>query len=69
MQDLLTIEEDKEAAKQGWGIHHVYEMETDRWSIRILPAERAPAVVGMARANQPLALKALGLMSNYKGKQ
>lgn len=69
MQDLLTIEEDKEAAKQGWGIHHVYEMETDRWSIRILPVDMAGLVVNLARANHPLPLKALRLMSNYKGKQ
>ena len=69
MHDLLTVEEDKEAAKQGWGLHHVYELEAQRWSIRILPAEAAPHVVNLARANHPLPLKALGLMSNYRGKQ
>ena len=69
MHDLLTTEEDQEAAKQGWGLHHVYEMEAKRWSIRILPAEAASHVVNLARANHPLPLKALGLMSNYRGKQ
>lgn len=62
--DLLTLTEDAEAAKQGWGLHHVYELEAQRWSIRILPAEAGPAVVNLARANHPLPLKALRLMTN-----
>lgn len=66
--DLLTLAEDAEAAKQGWGLHHVYEMEVRQWVIRILPPEAAPHVVTLARANHPLPLKALRLMTNYKGK-
>ena len=67
MHDLLTIEEDKLAAAQGWGLHHVYEMEARSWTIRILPAKAAGLVVNLARNNHPLPLKALRLMSNYKG--
>ena len=66
MNDLLDAEEDKEAAKQGWGLHHVYELEEARWGIRILPAEATPHVVNLARQNHPLTLKALRLMTHYK---
>lgn len=69
MHDLLTLEEDKLAAAQGWGLHHVYEMEARNWTIRILPTEAVPHVVNLARANHPLPLKALGLMTQYKGKR
>ena len=68
MHDLLTIEEDKIAAAQGWGLYHVYDMVVNQWVIRILPAEAATAVVALARNNQPLPLKALRLMTHYKGK-
>lgn len=64
MHDLLTIEEDKEAAKNGWGLHHVFDLATDRWQISILPAEAAGLVVNLARNNHPLPLKALRLMTN-----
>ena len=68
MNDLLSIEEDKQAAAQGWGLHHVYDMAVNQWGIRILPAEAATQVVNMARAGQALPLKAIRLMTNYKGK-
>jgi hypothetical protein len=68
MHDLLTIEEDKVAAAQGWGLHHVYDMAVDQWVIRILPAQATEAVINLARANHPLPLKALRLMTHYKGK-
>lgn len=69
MHDLLTIEEDKVAASQGWGLYHVYDMAVNQWVIRILPAETAPQVVNLARNNHPLPLKALRLMTHYKGKE
>ena len=65
---LLSPEEDKEAAKQGWGLYHVYELNEKTWTLRILPTEAAELVVNMARNNQTLAQKALGLLTNYKGK-
>ena len=68
MNDLLTIEEDAEAAAQGWGLHHVYELELKQWVVRILPAEATPHVVTLARNNQVLPLKALRLMMNYTRK-
>lgn len=68
MHDLLTKEEDAIAAQQGWGLYHVYDMAVDQWVIRILPATATPHVVTLAKANQPLPLKALRLMTQYKGK-
>ena len=68
MHDLLTAEEDRQAAAQGWGLHHVYEMEHRQWVIRILPAEATEGVINLARNNHPLPLKALRLMTHYKGK-
>lgn len=68
MHDLLSIEEDAIAAQQGWGLHHVYEMENRQWVIRILPAQATEAVINLARNNHPLPLKALRLMTHYKGK-
>lgn len=60
--DLFDVEETKAAAAQGWGIHHVYDLQTCAWSVRILPAPAAVHVVNLARANQPLAQKALRLI-------
>lgn len=68
MHDLLTFEEDKVAESQGWGLYHVYDMAVSQWVIRILPAPAAPHVVGRARTNDALALKALRLMTHYKGR-
>lgn len=68
MHDLLTKEEDTVAAAQGWGLYHVYDMAVNQWVIRVLPAEATNHVVNLAKQNQPLPLKALRLMMNYKGK-
>ena len=67
MLDLLTIEEDKAAAEQGWGLYHVYDEKADQWVVRILPADAAEKVVAMARTSAPLALRALTILSNSKG--
>lgn len=66
--DLLTAEEDKLAAAQGWGLHHVYDMAVNQWVIRILPAAATDSVINLAKLNQPIPLKALKLMMHYKGK-
>lgn len=68
MLDLLTTEEDKAAADMGWGLYHVYDEKFNQWVIRILPTDAAEKVVGMARANNPVAIKALRLMTTYRGK-
>lgn len=67
MHDLLTVEEDKVAESQGWVLTHVYDMAVNQWVIRILPVAVVPQVVGRARTNDALALKALRLMTHYKG--
>ena len=73
MHDLLTIEEDKEAAAQGWSLAHVYDLATARWRVMVLGMPSAEAVgqqvVALARMGNPVAQKALGLvMKSNKGK-
>ena len=72
MFDLLTTEEDKIAASQGWAICHVYDLEVTQWVIRILSLGLQPPqnnsegagahVVNLARMGQPVAQKALKLL-------
>lgn len=67
---LLTKEEDALAASQGWGVHHIYELETQKWVIRILPSTVAQSIVNLARQGNPLATKALRLvMHGPEGKK
>jgi hypothetical protein len=63
--NLFTVEEDKLAASQGWGLHHVYDLKSCAWSVRILPAHMAGLVLNLAKANQPLPLKALRLIKEH----
>jgi hypothetical protein len=70
--DLLTPLESAEAARHGWSLSHVYDLETARWRVMVLGMPNAEAVgqqiVGLARAGSPLAQKALSLvMSSNKG--
>lgn len=70
--DLLTADEDKIAATQGWGIFHVYDQGVSQWVIRILSLGLQPPhnhseaagvhVVGLARSGQPVAQKALKIL-------
>ena len=72
MFDLMTTEEDKVAASQGWGLHHVYDLDTSAWVIKVLSQGLNPPhnnsdgagihVVALARAGQPVAQKALKLL-------
>lgn len=66
MNDLMTPDEDKAAALQGWSLEHVYDMEADRWRVMVLgqPSAEAAgeAVVSRARMGDTLAQKALGLI-------
>lgn len=72
MSDLLSIEEDKAAAKQGWGLHHVYDQDVDQWVVRVLPITFRPPlpdaktagayVVNLARSGDGLAQKALQIL-------
>jgi hypothetical protein len=70
MFDLLSIEEDKLAAAQGWGVFYVYDLSIAKYSVRILalslphPHSEAAGifVVGRARFGDPLAQKALKLL-------
>lgn len=64
--DLMTAEEDKLAAAQGWSLGHVYDLETSKWRVMVLgmPSAEATgrAVVGRARMGDALAQKALSLI-------
>lgn len=71
MFDLLTIEEDQEAARLGWNLNYVFNDAANQWSVQILPtvfaapfkyAEiMAAKVVGDARMGHALSIKALRL--------
>lgn len=66
---LLTKEESLVAFAQGWSVHHVYELEAQKWVIRILPSDAAAGVVNLARQGNMLATKALRLvMHGAEGK-
>lgn len=72
MHDLLTNEEVKVAAAQGWCVHDVYSSALQRWHVQVLPTQfahplphadaAAAYVIGMARGGDKLAAKALGLV-------
>lgn len=65
-KELLTIDEDKAAAAQGWSLNHVFDLELDKWRVMVLGHPSAEiagqAVVHLARQGSPLAQKALGLI-------
>lgn len=64
MHDLFTREEDAAALKQGWGLHHVYDMASSKWRVQILPVKRVPAVINSARIGDKLCLRALHLIAH-----
>lgn len=74
----LTKTERAEAAAQNWGLFHVYDLAKQRWSMNVLPLSFGPGidadkalkfVMDRARSNQPLALKALQLLSAFNAGQ
>ena len=70
ISDLFTVEENKEAAKQGWGLSHVFDLATDKWRAQIITlnplwphCEAASThVINQARMGGALAQKALSLV-------
>lgn len=69
MHGLLTDEEDKAAAAQGWGLFHVYDLAVTQWVIRVLPAEASPNVVNLAKTGDRLAVKALRILMHGPQKE
>lgn len=81
MNQLLLPEEEQAAAKQGWCLPLIYDQMTRRWVLCVLPvvfteAQGAPQamnfVLGQARNNDQLSIKALRLLSTFnaaKGKK
>lgn len=69
MLDLLTIEEDKVAAAQGWGVYHIYDMAVDQWAVRVLPVTAQPNIIILAKQGNSLAVKALRLVMHGPQKE
>lgn len=74
----LTKEERAEAAAQGWGLFHIYDMEKSKWHMNVLPLSFGPHtsamkvqgyVIAQARARHPLCVKALQLMAQYNARK
>ena len=70
----LTKEERAEAARQGWGLFQIFDMEKRTWHMNVLPIALGPnmsvvqvqtLVLSQARQRHPLSLKALRLISRY----
>lgn len=70
----LTRQEREEAAQQGWGLFHVYDMEKSRWVMNVLPLEIGNGkdataalnhVIAQAKFNHPLSIKALQLIAKF----
>lgn len=68
MHDLLTEDEDAIAASQGWGVYYVYDLDTSRLNVRVLPPEKITHVVNTARGGSPLHQKALQLLTKHMRK-
>ena len=66
MRDLLTADEDLQAAAQGWGLFDVYDIKAARWRVMVLGQPSAEVasrrVVEQARQGSGVALKALRLV-------
>lgn len=68
--DLLTKDERAIATKLGWDVHHVFDLETQKWCVRILPTTSLGGVIHLAKTGNPLATKALRLvMHGAEGKK
>ena len=59
MFDLLTLDEDKQAAASGWTLQYVYDDKTSRWTVQVFPIAMTVNVIHQARIGNQLALKAL----------
>ncbi len=66
MHDLLTPDEDKTAASQGWSLEYVFDMTAQKWVTAITGAPNAHAaqltVYALAKQGNALAIKALRLL-------
>lgn len=66
MHDLLTIEEDAEAAQAGWELCNVYDLASAKWRVMVLAQPHAEfgaqLVISQARAGSRVAQKALQLL-------
>lgn len=72
--ELLTTEETAEAATQGWGLHYVFNLPAERWTIDVLPtqfnarvgaAKAKEYVMSRALSGQPLCVKAMRLITEF----
>lgn len=66
-KDLLTVEEARTAAAQGWGVYDVYDQTSGKWRVMVLGLSSAEAsfraVFAQAKAGSVVAQKALRLVA------
>lgn len=66
---LLSPEEAQTAEAQGWGLHHVYDLQRQRWSVMVLgmpsAANATRNAITRANAGDKIALKAMQLISKF----
>jgi len=72
--DDLTKEERAEAARQNWGLFHVFDADKQRWIRTVLPTplidgcragDALNQVIAQAKFNHSLSIKALRLMAQF----
>lgn len=65
---LLSKEEDAAAARNGYGVYHVYDLSYNSWTVRLLPTNMVPHVMQLAQNKDEVALKALRTLQYFQGK-
>jgi hypothetical protein len=75
--EWLTKEEMVLAVNQGWNLHHVFNMDTNRWTLNVLPVQFTPTigathatalVIQQAQLKNPVCIKALRLITQFNQK-
>ena len=70
MLDLLSTQQDAQAASEGWQLCHVFDLKSSRWGVRVLSASERMRnseyatrhVITHARAGSALHIQALHLI-------
>lgn len=64
MSDLLSIEETARAKAMGWELTYMYDLDTQKFSIKVWPVDKTSLVLRMAQANDSLGVKAMRLVTH-----
>lgn len=66
-----------QAVGQGWNLHYVFDLSTDRWTLKVLPVQFSPTagathalafVTNQAQLRNPLCVKVLRLITQFNQK-